>query len=488
MSVLEVSNLSKSFGGVRAVRNLGFSVDVGEIVGLIGPNGSGKSTSLSLIMGIIRPDTGSIRLDGKDITRQPTHRTARAGVGMVFQHSRPLRRQSVLEHIKLALLPGLRFRLSSHSSMERRARDIAERVGLGRVADEHPDSLPFADLRRLEFAKAVAQDPQLILLDEPFAGLAPRELQELSDLTLSFKEEGHAIILVDHNVKAVAGLADRVVAMYVGEKIAEGPPHAVTKDPKVREVYFGSSLDDGPSLFLGEGIQAGESLLDADIQDLHYGKARALGRVRLQVDEGECVSVVGLNGAGKSSFFKAVLGFVDYSGDVRWRGESVRGQGPAAMIRRGISQCPETRELFPFMTVRENLEMGGQFLNKTELADNLDRICELFPILSQRQNQMAYTLSGGEQQMLTIGRALMQNPKLLILDEPTLGLAPLVIETISETLDQLQREMNLTILIGEQNVTFALRHSNRIYLLEHGELRWHGGAREFSEEISEAYL
>lgn len=140
------------------------------------------------------------------------------------------------------------------------------------------------------------------------------------------------------------------------------------------------------------------------------------------------------------------------------------------------------------MTVRENLEMGGQFLNKTELADNLDRICELFPILSQRQNQMAYTLSGGEQQMLTIGRALMQNPKLLILDEPTLGLAPLVIETISETLDQLQREMNLTILIGEQNVTFALRHSNRIYLLEHGELRWHGGAREFSEEISEAYL
>lgn len=320
MSVLEVSNLSKSFGGVRAVRNLGFSVDVGEIVGLIGPNGSGKSTSLSLIMGIIRPDTGSIRLDGKDITRQPTHRTARAGVGMVFQHSRPLRRQSVLEHIKLALLPGLRFRLSSHSSMERRARDIAERVGLGRVADEHPDSLPFADLRRLEFAKAVAQDPQLILLDEPFAGLAPRELQELSDLTLSFKEEGHAIILVDHNVKAVAGLADQVVAMYVGEKIAEGPPHAVTKDPKVREVYFGSSLDDGPSLFLGEGIQAGESLLDADIQDLHYGKARALGRVRLQVDEGECVSVVGLNGAGKSSFFKAVLGFVDYSGDVRWRG------------------------------------------------------------------------------------------------------------------------------------------------------------------------
>lgn len=488
MSVLKVSNLSKSFGGVRAVRNLSFDVAAGEILGLIGPNGSGKSTSLSLIMGIIRPDSGSILLEGREISRQATNRTARSGIGMVFQHSRPLRRQTVLDHIKLALLPGQPFRFRPHAALETRALAIAERVGLGNVVDEQPDALPFADLRRLEFAKAVAQNPKLILLDEPFAGLAPRELQELAQLTLSFKEEGHAIILVDHNVKAVTGLADRAVAMNAGEKIAEGPPQAVTRDAKVREVYFGSALDE-PIAHLGLADSvAGQTLLDADVHDLHYGKARALESVRLKIKEGECVSVVGLNGAGKSSLFKAILGFVEFSGDILWQGESMRGQAPAAIIRRGISQCPETRELFAYMTVRENLEMGGQHLDKKGLTDNLSRVFELFPILAQRQGQLAFTLSGGEQQMLTIARALMQNPKLLILDEPTLGLAPLIIETISKTLDQLQRELNLTILIGEQNVTFALKHSNRIYLLEHGELRWQGGAQEFSEEVSDAYL
>src|SRR5699024_4886656 len=140
---------------------------------------------------------------------------------------------------------------------------------------------------------------------------------------------------------------------YLGEKIAEGPPGEVTVDPKVREVYFGSSLDGNPTEFMGEAVEPGEVLLSVDLGGLNYGKARAMGKVGIEVREGECVSIVGLNGAGKTSLFKAMLGFVDYDGEIQWQGEPLRGQTPAAVVRKGISKCPETRELFSYMSVRE---------------------------------------------------------------------------------------------------------------------------------------
>jgi branched-chain amino acid transport system ATP-binding protein len=161
---LQVRDLGKRFGGVVAVKSMSLDLHAGEIVGLIGPNGSGKSTVMSLIMGLIRPNTGTIRLDGIDIASWPAHRIARAGVSIVFQHSRPLQRQTVLENIKLALLPDSLLRLATEASAAERARTIAEQVGLGEVLHRHPWTLPFADLRRMELAKAVARDPKIVLI------------------------------------------------------------------------------------------------------------------------------------------------------------------------------------------------------------------------------------------------------------------------------------------------------------------------------------
>ena len=229
---LEVQGLTKRFGGLVAVRNIGFSISGGEILGLIGPNGSGKSTVMKLIMGIERPNAGSVRLDGVEIAGWPTHRIARAGIGIVFQHSRPLHRQTVLEHIKLALLPDSLARLAADPAVEGRARAIAARVGLEAVLGRHPGTLAFADLRRLELAKAIARDPAVVLVDEPFAGLTPTEVAGFSDLIRSFRAEGKAELLVD-----------RVFAMYLGEHIAEGTAEAVMRDEKVRRVYLGGSIE-----------------------------------------------------------------------------------------------------------------------------------------------------------------------------------------------------------------------------------------------------
>ncbi len=360
---LQVSALAKRFGGVLAVKNMSFDLRAGEIVGLIGPNGSGKSTVMSLIMGLVRPNAGAIRLDGIDIAGWPAHRIARAGVSIVFQHSRPLQRQTVLENIKLALLPNSLLRLATAATATERARTIAEQVGLGDVLHRHPWTLPFADLRRMELAKAVARDPKVVLIDEPFAGLTAAEIKVFSDLIRTLRDEGRAVLLVDHSVKSVAALADRVIAMYLGERIAEGSADAVMQNETVRRVYIGGRIEDVERK-TATAARA-DTLLDIDDVAVFYGKANALDRVSLRVQQDEFVSIVGLNGAGKTTLFNAISGLVPYQGAIRFAGQDLKNRTAAAIARAGVVHCPETRELFGHMSVRENLELGGGHLGNS---------------------------------------------------------------------------------------------------------------------------
>jgi branched-chain amino acid transport system ATP-binding protein len=485
-SRLSVRGLTKRFGGLVAVKDIGFDIEAGEILGLIGPNGSGKSTVMKLIMGIERPNAGSVKMDGTEMAGWAPHRIARAGVGIVFQHSRPLHRQTVLEHIKLALLPDSLIKLVADPHVNRRAREIAERVELGAVMHRHPATLPFADLRRMEMAKAIARDPKVVLVDEPFAGLTLAESESFAALIRTFRAEGRAVLLVDHNVKSVAALVDRALAMYLGEQIAEGTAEQVMQNETVRRVYLGGKIETRERA--RSEVVSKPAILEVEDLGVLYGKARALDGTSLHVREGEFVSVVGLNGAGKTTLFNAISGFVPYQGVIRFGGQDLRGMSGAAIARAGVVQCPESRELFSDMTVRENLDLGGYHLAEAARSDQLTWLFELFPILKSRQRQTARTLSGGEQQMLAIARALMMQPKLLILDEPTLGLAPVILEQLSKALESLQRTTPITVLLGEQNVTFALPHADRVYVLEHGRIVWEGDPSSFEREMGRGYL
>ncbi len=485
-ALLDVSGLTKRFGGLVAVKDIGLRVGAGEIVGLIGPNGSGKSTVMKCIMGIERPNAGSVKIDGTEVAGWPTHRIARLGVGLVFQHSHPLHRQTILEHIKLALLPDNLLMLATDHGVTRRAEQIAERVGLSKVKDRLPRTLPFADLRRLELAKAIARNPKVVLVDEPFAGLTAAEVADFSDLIASFRADGHAVLLVDHNVKGVAALVDRVKAMYLGEHVAEGTAEEVMRNETVRRVYLGGKIETAARP-QREGVGR-TPLLNVRGVGVLYGKATALEDVSIHVGEGEFVSVVGLNGAGKTTLFNAISGLVPYSGTIEWKGQSLAGQTAGAIARSGIVQCPETRELFGDMTVRENLELGGQHLPVAEAATQLEWLFGLFPRLRERVGQAARTLSGGEQQMLAIARALMMRPKLLVLDEPTLGLAPVILEQLSKALETLRQTTDITVLLGEQNVTFALPHADRVYVLEHSRVVWEGDPGRFAAEAGAGLL
>ncbi|MCO8255503.1 ABC transporter ATP-binding protein [Haladaptatus sp. AB618] len=230
------------------------------------------------------------------------------------------------------------------------------------------------------------------------------------------------------------------------------------------------------------------SLVSVEGVHVSYGEVAALRGISLSVTEGEIVGVIGPNGAGKTTLVETISGFHDYTGHVEYRGREVNGKAPSDLVASGLVHCTESRDLFDFLSVEDNLELGA-YRHRDDVAERLDFVYDLFPTLAERADQTARTMSGGEQQMLAIGRALMGDPDVLILDEPTLGLAPVILQDISAGLDTI-RETGVTVLLAEQNVTFTMNHADRVYLLENGAIEREGDpdALRGDEYIRTAYL
>ncbi|ARU55580.1 leucine/isoleucine/valine transporter subunit [Oleiphilus messinensis] len=231
-------------------------------------------------------------------------------------------------------------------------------------------------------------------------------------------------------------------------------------------------------------------MLKVDNIHTHYGKIEALRGVTIDVNEGEIVSLIGANGAGKSTLLMSICGDPKPSaGKIIYQGEDITGKPTSQIMRSGIAIVPEGRRIFPGLTVAENLHMGGFFTAKAQFDETLEYVFSLFPRLKERESQRSGTMSGGEQQMLAIGRALMTQPKLLFLDEPSLGLAPIIINQIFEIIDQL-RSRGMTIFLVEQNANQALKLADRGYVIENGEivLQDTGANLLTNEEVRKAYL
>ena len=232
-------------------------------------------------------------------------------------------------------------------------------------------------------------------------------------------------------------------------------------------------------------------LLKLDNVKTYYGNIRALKGISIEVDENEIVCLIGGNGAGKSTTLMTISGVLTpVEGDVLFQGQSIVGVRADSIVQMGICQVPEGRMIFPLLTVMENLDLGAYLRNDKEgIKEALDKVFELFPAMSERRKQYGGTLSGGEQQMLAIARALMGRPKLLLLDEPSLGLAPIFVDSIFETIHQIN-EQGTTILLVEQNAQLALQYSNRGYVLETGEIALAGTSEDLltNEQVRKAYL
>lgn len=228
--------------------------------------------------------------------------------------------------------------------------------------------------------------------------------------------------------------------------------------------------------------------LEVENLKAYYGKAQALKGVTLDVEKGECIGIVGPNGAGKSTLLDSIIGLTHWEGKIIFDGVSLRGLRPREIIKLGIGYSTERGNLFSYMSVRDNLLVGA-YLMRNKISDDFTKVFKIFPLLYERQKQRALTLSGGERQMLSLGRALMSSPRLLLLDEPTLGLAPVVISKIGTAIEDLKKE-GASIIIAEQNVSFTSKYAEKLYLLENGKIVMEGNPQELSREeyVSKTYF
>jgi branched-chain amino acid transport system ATP-binding protein len=232
-------------------------------------------------------------------------------------------------------------------------------------------------------------------------------------------------------------------------------------------------------------------MLKVDNIDVFYGNIQALKGVSLEINEGEIVTLIGANGAGKSTLLKTISGLLKpKNGDILYEGQSIAGKAAQTIVKQGISHVPEGRRIFANLTVEENLELGA-YLRKDKhgIREDIEKVYQLFPRLHERRKQLAGTLSGGEQQMLAIGRALMARPRLLLLDEPSMGLAPLLVKSIFRIIEEINSN-GTTILLVEQNANMALSIADRAYVIESGRVVLSGSAEELtdSEQVKMAYL
>jgi len=468
---LQASGLGIAFGGVRAASNVSLVAPAGKVTSLIGPNGAGKTTVLNMLSGFYRPNAGTIAIGAREVQGLPAWRIARAGIARTYQTTQLFGTMSVAEN--LAIAGGDEALLGF--------------VGYRGELDVPAASLPHVDKRLVEIARALATRPSVLLLDEPAAGLAREDKARLANLLRRIAESGVAVLLVEHDMPVVMGISDTVLVLDAGVVIAAGAPAAVQRDPAVRKAYLGEEA--GPASGSQETAAPGEPYLTVAGLEAGYGAEPVLKGVDLQVRSRELVAVLGANGAGKSTLMRAISGLLrPVAGSLALDGEDIARLPAHKVAARGVSLVPEGRQVFAELSVLHNLELGA-FHRRGNVAADIERMLERFPRLRDRLHQRAGLLSGGEQQMLAIARGLMARPKLLLLDEPSLGLAPAVIHDLFAALERLRAEA-ATILLVDQMAGLALALADRAYVIEGGRMVASGPASEIaaSGALEKAYL
>ncbi len=481
MSLLEVRGLTKRFGGVLALWRCDLDVRPGEVHALIGPNGAGKTTLVNLVSGLLVPTEGRVLFGGQDITALSAHERALMGIARTFQVTNLFPKDTVLGNLALPVQArtGSPFRfwrpVAQEKAVELAARTYARRVDLQGRVDAPVHALSHGERRQVEVGLALAGEPKLVVLDEPTSGMGPEESRRVVELIRTLRGEV-AILLVEHDMDVVFQVADRITVLVDGRVLASGPPEAVRADPEVHRAYLGHALDGrGPRTAPApRRPRAGPALLEVEGLEAAYGSSQVLFGVHLRVPEGGLVTLLGRNGMGKTTTVSALVGLVPpKAGRVVFDGRPIRGLAPEAVASLGIALVPEGRQIFPNLTVRENLVAFASNRARSPDPWTLDRVLELFPRLRERLDQLGSRLSGGEQQMLAIARALMTNPRLLILDEATEGLAPRVREEIWRALRVLNAS-GLTVLLVDKYVEQLTEFADYHYILERGRVVWEG--------------
>jgi ABC-type branched-subunit amino acid transport system ATPase component/ABC-type branched-subunit amino acid transport system permease subunit len=489
-TVLEVQGLSKNFGGIRAVANASLQIGAGEIHALIGPNGAGKTTLFNLVSGLFAPDGGIIRLNGREIQGVPSHLICHHGVARSFQITNLFRGLSIYENLRLSqqAQSAARFNIwrdiDSYSEIHAETAELTKFLGLEGIEEIEGGELSYGGQRLVDLGIALGSKPQVLLLDEPLAGLAAAERERVSNLIRNVAAN-IPVLIVEHDIDRVLGFSQQVTVMNQGEVLMTGVPSAVRADRRVQEIYTGKGIPEIAHNRTDESRQNAAQVLRFEGVNTFYGKSHILNDATLDVHEGEIVALLGRNGAGKSTLLKTLSGLVPLaSGTIEYEGRDIAGLPAPDIARLGIGYVPQGRGLFAGMTVRENLALG-RLARKIDGSNGVvwseAQILEYFPCLKERMDIAADYLSGGEQQMVAVARAMSGNVKLLLLDEPFEGLAPSVTLDLFRVFDLLRQ--HVSIVIVEHNLDLVLALADRVFALERGAVFHQGPAAPLLSDL-----
>ncbi|HEY1593026.1 MAG TPA: ATP-binding cassette domain-containing protein [Solirubrobacteraceae bacterium] len=532
--LLEVSGVSKRYGGVRALSDAHLNLSEGAIHGLIGPNGSGKTTLFNVITGYERIQQGAVRFRDTEITNAPPDRVFGLGIGRTFQLTRIFARMTVLENMLVATQRAqgwLRsvLRIAGSAAERRRAMELLDYVGITRLAHDPAGTLSYGQRKLLELASLLVADPDVLLLDEPAGGVNPTLIEHLADRIKELNKSGKTFLVVEHNMEFVMNLCHYVTVLSRGTPLVSGTPEEVRSNPAVLDAYLGGEDDPATQRELAEEAEhqrpaqaprpsaappaergtelagqprrtvmkapvrlgGAEPLLSIRGVTAGYGGGDILKQVSFDVPQGGITCVVGPNGAGKSTLLATISGLLRASqGEIRFRGRVISRLSPRRILDLGIAHVPQAHSLFPQMTVRENVEMGAFTIGDAKLVrQRLEAVEELYPIVRERADEKAASLSGGQQRLVEFARCLMLEPAMVILDEPSMGLDPQIRRIVFEMIETMQRQ-GKTVLLVEQNARAGLKLSSHGVVLENGTVRLSGSGREVLEhpEIGALYL
>jgi branched-chain amino acid transport system ATP-binding protein len=470
-TALQLIGVTKSFGDLSVIRGVNLSVGAGERHAIIGPNGAGKSTLFNLISGLFPLTEGDIRLRGRRIAGLPPHKINRSGLARSFQITNIFHRLSVFENVRIGVMArhGVRYGLFRPVASLRRvndeARDILDLVRLGARADDMAGDLTYSEQRALEIGMTLTTGADVILLDEPTVGMSREETARGRTHPRSHQGQDAAGGRARHE-RRVQPMRPRLRA-------------GVRGDPGDRYARKHPRQSGGSASLSGRGGGT-VSLLEVRGLHAHYGKSHILHGVDLTIPDGAIVSLLGRNGSGRSTTLKAIMGLVAPSaGSVRLGGRDLAGRRPFQICRQGIGFVPEERLIFPNLTVEENLLIGMQKPGPGAPAWTLAQMYDYFPRLSERSVIRAGHLSGGEQQMLTICRSLLGNPRVLLIDEPTEGLAPKVVDVVTEVILDVARR-GVAVVLVEQKLTIALKIAAEVMVMGHGKIVFRGTPNELA--------
>ncbi len=485
---LEVVSVTKHFGGIKAVDNVSLLVKSKGLHALIGPNGAGKTTLFNLISGQFTADAGAIRLgDTPVVMANPTLACVR-GLCRSFQITNLFKSLTVRENLWLSVMArdSLRFSLLRHADQLDQTRHETEELirflGVSGMESATAEDLSYGGQRLVDMGLALGGAPSVLLLDEPLAGLSAAERQRVGQLIRQLAVH-LGVLLVEHEVDRVFELSDKITVMSQGAVLLEGNAETVRENSQVREIYIGSGTD-ALAQKVSPSALSEKTLLKVTGLEAYYGKSHILSGIEFSARDGEIIAVLGRNGAGKSTLLKSLIGLARLgSGTIEIDGFRTSAPMPEVMARRGIAFVPQGRRLFSGLTVKDNLMLGRlrrQNPGGTGWSD--DRIFSIFPRLKERYLVNADVLSGGEQQMVAIARALAGDVKVLLLDEPFEGLSPAMTEEVFNAVLRLKGEV--TTLIVDHNLDLALAIADSTVVLDRGRISHIGPALPLLQDLT----